>query len=125
MYLSTRTIWAAIIALAVFAVLGIAVTLYILFGHPHAPSGGTVTGIVLALAALLAYRLSLTFWPWWPCGHCGGSKIRRHPGRGRITRAHGGCLWCRGKGRHPRLGVRVLTPNRARDLRAGKPGRFG
>lgn len=124
-YLSTRTIWGLIIGLSVLAVLGIAVTLYVIFGHSHAPSGGTVAVIVIALVILVAYRLSLTFWPWWPCSHCGGSKIRRHPGRGRITKAHGGCLWCRGKGRHPRLGVRVLTPSRARDLRAGITGRFG
>lgn len=59
MYLSTRSIWAAIIALVVFSVLGIAVVLYALFGHPHAPSGGTVAVCAVAFTAGAVYCWSL------------------------------------------------------------------
>ena len=85
---------------------------------------------VLAVFAVLAiggagYALSLRFFPWWPCSRCGGSKIRKHPGSGKVAKAHGGCRRCGGKGRHPRLGVKVFTPSRASDLVSGKTGRYG
>jgi len=80
---------------------------------------------VLAVLAVAGYALSLLVFPWWSCRKCGGAKIRRHPGKGKISRAHGGCQRCKGKGRRPRLGVRVFTPSRAADLVAGKTGRYG
>ncbi len=87
-----------------------------------------MAALVLIAAAVIAaggYALSLTFFPWWSCRKCGGSKIRRHPGKGKIRRAHGGCQRCQGEGRHPRLGVKIFTPSRAQDLVAGKTWRYG
>jgi hypothetical protein len=77
--------------------------------------------IVLAAAVFLAataYAVSLRVHPWAPCRACGGS------GKSRDTvwrKAHGTCRSCGGRGRHPRLGVRVLTPARARAMTAGQP----
>lgn len=123
MYLSTRTIWAAIIGLSVLAVLGIAVTLYVLFGHPHAPSGGTVVLAAGAGVVIGAYGWSLARHPWRNCRRCSGSG--GHVDTTMWKGTYGRCTRCQGAKGFPRLGVRVLTPSRARELRAGKRGRFG
>jgi DnaJ-class molecular chaperone len=77
--------------------------------------------IVLAAAAVLgaaAYLTSLRVHPWAPCRKCeGGGKSRDAVWR----RAHGTCRACGGRGRHPRLGVRVLQPGRARQMTTGQP----
>jgi hypothetical protein len=73
---------------------------------------------VAALIAVAAYLVSLRIHPWRPCRSCKGS------GKSRDTvwkKAHGTCPSCGGRGRHPRLGVRVLTPRRARQLAGGQP----
>ncbi|HEY1323215.1 MAG TPA: hypothetical protein VGF32_23355 [Streptosporangiaceae bacterium] len=76
--------------------------------------------LILAAAAVTAvavYALSLRLRPWWPCRACHGT--------GKTTdriwrRATGTCARCAGKGRHPRLGIRVLQPARARAMTAAK-----
>ena len=76
--------------------------------------------LILAAAAALAaavYLVSLRVHPWAPCRRCGGGGKSRD----RIWReAHGSCRSCGGRGRHPRLGVRVLQPARARQMTAGQ-----
>ncbi|HEY1321017.1 MAG TPA: hypothetical protein VGF32_12250 [Streptosporangiaceae bacterium] len=77
--------------------------------------------LILAAAAALAavvYATSLRIHPWTPCRTCKGS------GKSRDSvwkTAFGTCRACGGRGRHPRLGVRVLQPGRARRLTAGTP----
>lgn len=76
--------------------------------------------LILAAAAAVAaavYGLSLRLHPWVPCRACAGT------GKTRDTvwkRAHGTCRACSGRGRHPRLGVYVLQPARARRMTAGQ-----
>lgn len=73
---------------------------------------------VAALIAAAAYLASLRIHPWTPCRPCKGT------GKSRDTvwkAAFGTCRACGGRGRHPRLGVRVLQPGRARQLTAGQP----
>lgn len=71
--------------------------------------------IVAVLAAALAvtlYAVSLRWHPRRACRACGGSGKTRD----RIWRAaRGTCPKCLG-GMRPRLGVRVLTPGRARAM---------
>lgn len=79
---------------------------------------------LVALAALAviiaAYLISLRLHPRRPCRACEGSGKTRD----RIWRkATGTCPACGGKGLKPRLGVRILTPERARRLTAGQPSR--
>jgi tRNA(Ile2) C34 agmatinyltransferase TiaS len=76
--------------------------------------------LFLAIAIIVAvYLISLGVHPWWSCPRCGGSEVSQ--GRGR---SHGRCLRCRGRGRYPRIGVRVLAPGTARKMLEGKEGRF-
>lgn len=68
-------------------------------------------------AAAAAYLVSLRLRPWWPCRACRGAGKTG----GRIwRRASGTCPKCGGRGRRPRLGVRVLNPERARQLQAAR-----
>lgn len=77
--------------------------------------------LVLAAAAVLAaavYAVSLRARPWWPCRACRGSGKTRD----RIwKRASGTCPKCGGRGRRPRLGIRALNPDRARQMKAAQP----
>jgi hypothetical protein len=74
--------------------------------------------VIAAVIAAAAYAVSLRIRPWWPCRACKGSGKTRD----RIwTKATGTCPRCGGRGRRPRLGIRVLQPGRARQLEAGQP----
>lgn len=78
--------------------------------------------LILAAAAITAaavYAVSLRIHPWKPCRSCEGT------GKSRDTvwkTAFGTCKSCGGKGRKPRLGVRVLQPARARRMTGAGPG---
>ena len=76
--------------------------------------------LILAAAAVLAvvaYAVSLRLHPWAPCRKCdGGGKSRDAVWK----KAHGTCRACGGRGRHPRLGIRVLQPGRARRMNSGQ-----
>ena len=75
-----------------------------------------VAAAVIAAAAA-AYLISLRIRPWWPCRACEGSGKTRD----RIWKqAIGTCPKCGGRGRQPRLGVRILTPGRHKRLTAGR-----
>jgi hypothetical protein len=74
-------------------------------------------GIAIAvLAGGVYYAWSLRVHPWRTCRRC--------KGRGRRDRvfryARGGCARCGDRGRLPRLGIRVLTPERAKAMTAPK-----
>lgn len=72
--------------------------------------------IIVALAAA-AYLVSLWFHPWIACRSCNGSGRTR----GLLwRRAFGTCPRCGGRGRKPRLGIRVTRPARARAMLAGE-----
>ena len=74
-----------------------------------------VAVLAVALAAVL-YAVSLRLHPRRSCRACGGSGKTRD----RIWRAaRGTCPKCLG-GQRPRLGVRVLTPARARAMLPAK-----
>lgn len=74
--------------------------------------------LALAVAAALAapaYLISLRVHPWWRCRRCkGAGRSRARVWRG----AFGSCPRCGGKGRKPRLGIRVLDRERAREMTA-------
>lgn len=73
---------------------------------------GLLIVAVIALAAV-AYGISLKIHPWIACGRCHGSG----KSRGTVWKSsYGSCASCAGRGRHPRLGVRVLQRDRARRL---------
>lgn len=76
--------------------------------------------LILAAAVIAAavYGTSLRLHPWTPCRACDGSGKSRDA---MWKKAHGTCRACGGRGRHPRLGVRILQPGRARRLAAGTP----
>lgn len=77
-------------------------------------------GVFLVVLVVVGiYLVSLCVHPWWSCSSCGESK--RSAGR---RGAHGRCLRCRGEGRYPRLGVKILMPGTARRMREGEKGRF-
>jgi hypothetical protein len=75
-----------------------------------------VTVLIAAAAAGLAggaYHRALPQHPGAPSRTCGGGgKSRDRIWRG----AFGTCKACGGRGRHPRLGVRVLQPGRHKRL---------
>ena len=76
-----------------------------------------IVAAAVLTAAAAAYLVSLRLRPWWPCRACRGSGKTRD----RIWKpATGTCPKCGGRGRRARLGIRVLTPARARQLRAVK-----
>ncbi len=77
--------------------------------------------LVIVLAVVIAggyYAWSLRVHPWVRCrarGCKGGSR------RDRVFKgAYGACRHCGGRGRKPRLGIRVLTPARAKAMTAPK-----
>jgi hypothetical protein len=73
---------------------------------------------VTAGVAAAVYLVSLQVHPWRACRACGG----RGKTGDRIWRAaHGTCPSCGGKGRHPRLALRILAPARYRRLAAERP----
>lgn len=72
--------------------------------------------IVAVLAGGAYYAWSLRVHPWRTCRRCKGGT-RRDP----VFRyARGSCTRCGGRGRLPRLGIRVLTPARAKAMTAPK-----
>ena len=74
---------------------------------------GALLVIAVAAITVAAYLISLKVHPWAPCSRCsGGGKSRDRLWRG----AFGTCPSCGGRGKHPRLGVKVLQPGRARRL---------
>lgn len=71
--------------------------------------------LIVAVVAITAaaYVISLRVHPWIACRRCnGGGRSRDRLWRG----AYGSCPACAGRGRKPRLGVRVLQRERARRL---------
>lgn len=67
---------------------------------------------VICLLSAGAYAVSLRVHPWVPCRRCKGGRIH-----GSIwSRAFGECGSCGGRGRRPRLGVRVFQRERAGQL---------
>lgn len=73
---------------------------------------------VAVVAAAVAYLVSLRLHPWRPCRACSGTGRTKD----RIwTRAHGTCPACGGRGRHPRIGVRLTSPGRYKQLTEGQP----
>ena len=71
--------------------------------------------LIAAAAAAAYYGWSLRVHPWIPCWRCHG----RGSHRDRVFRnARGSCKRCGGRGRLPRLGIRVLTPARAKAMTA-------
>lgn len=71
----------------------------------------------LAVLAAAAYARSLWVHPWIRCRPCKGSGRTRD----RIWRgAYGSCPKCGGRGRKPRLGIRVAMRARARQMLAAK-----
>ena len=74
-----------------------------------------VTGAVVAAGGYYAWSLRVN--PWRKCRRCKGRGSRRD----RVFRyATGGCPRCGNRGRLPRLGIRVLTPGRAKAMTAPK-----
>lgn len=75
--------------------------------------------IVIAVAAAAGagyYAWSLRIHPWVSCRRCkGGRRVDRV-----FRYASGSCTRCGGRGRLPRLGIRVLTPGRAKAMTAPK-----
>lgn len=73
--------------------------------------------VIVVVLAAGAYAVSIWLHPWAPCRACGGSGKSRDV----LWRsAYGTCKRCGGRGRHPRAGIRVLTPGRHKRLaRAG------
>jgi hypothetical protein len=90
-------------------------------------AGSWFTGLAGPAVLITAGSAGLYLWslwrdPWRPCRRCGGSKVHR----GRIwTGTSGRCTGCGGEGQFPRLGVKLLTPGRARALAAGQRDRYG
>jgi hypothetical protein len=75
-----------------------------------------IAAIAVVAAAAGGYLVSLRIRPWWKCRACGGTgktRSRIRPG------ATGTCPRCLG-GKVPRLGIRVLNPDRARQMRPPK-----
>jgi len=72
--------------------------------------------LLIAAAAVIAvtvYTISLTWHPWTPCRACDGSGKTQD----RLwKKAIGTCPGCGGRGRNPRLGIRVLQPTRYKRL---------
>ena len=65
--------------------------------------------------------ISLRVSPSWPCWLCHGRGTHGDLFR---RQAFGLCPACHGGKRRTRLGVKVLMPGLARDIKAGKHGRF-
>ena len=75
--------------------------------------------LLIAIAPVAAagyYAWSLRIHPWVSCRRCKGGS-RRDP---LFRYARGSCTRCGGRGRLPRLGIRVLTPERAKAMTAPK-----
>ena len=71
-------------------------------------------GVLLTIAVVGGYFLSLVLHPWTKCLVCGGTKINR----GLVyTYSHRTCWRCKGTGRKLRWGTRRFMPNRTRRLR--------
>jgi hypothetical protein len=67
-------------------------------------AGGAVL-VLLALAAVAAYVVSLYLWPWRNCPRCGGTGTRR----GSNARRFGPCRRCRGTRHTQRRGSRTVA----------------
>lgn len=65
--------------------------------------------ITLIVSVALAYVVSLAVNPWRPCRHCDGKGKFSDP---LWSYAHRDCPRCKGRGRLPRLGRRVLFRGR-------------
>jgi len=59
---------------------------------------------MIAIAALLAYAVSLYRWPWRPCWWCEGTGLSRSSNK----RRHGTCWRCHGNKHVQRLGARTV-----------------
>lgn len=102
----------------------------------HAGSPGPWAALAgVGVAAVVAWRRSWVRHPWRNCRRCTAprAKGQQRPasGSGRHTDTtvfkgkSGRCTCCQGRGQHVRLAVRVFQPGRARELAAGKRGRYG
>lgn len=60
--------------------------------------------VKLGLVLAVIYLATLAFWPYTPCGWCGGGGRNA----GSNSRWFGNCWFCDGSGRKLRLGRRVL-----------------
>jgi DnaJ-class molecular chaperone len=61
--------------------------------------------VIVVLAVVLAYVVSLAVFPWRPCRRCDGKGKLADPV---FAYAHRDCSRCNGRGRLPRLGRRVM-----------------
>lgn len=71
---------------------------------------GTLTAIGIAVALILVYICSCTFWPFRPCWCCRGSG-KHHRGDGKVFKD---CRWCKGSGRRLRIGRRIWNHGQRR-----------
>ena len=69
-----------------------------------------MTHVLIALAVIVFWLLTLNFKPFARCWLCGGKGFRiRVRKNGRKTKAKGRkCLLCKGKGRRQRIGSRTV-----------------
>ena len=81
-----------------------------------------LAGLTVTAGGLTAYWWSLKRHPYRPCPRCHGRKAHIDttflPGTG------GRCLFCKGEGLLPRLGVRIFRRSDYRAIRAGKKGKY-
>jgi hypothetical protein len=94
--------------------LPLAVLLTVVFGVVHAAFAAVICGV------FAGYLISLYAYPNRDCISCDGHKT--HGPRG--ARNFRFCLTCGGRGRYPRLGVRLFRRDVIRGLEAGKRGRL-
>lgn len=81
-----------------------------------------LAGLAVTAGAGGLYWWSLKRHPYVPCPRCGGSKA--HVDTTFLPGTGGRCLVCSGKGLMTRLGVKLFLPATARDIRAGKKGKY-
>jgi hypothetical protein len=128
-------------AVVVAAAGGLVVAGFWVAGNVRVSAGSA--GPVLAaagagVAGVLVYARSLQRRPWRRCLRCKGSGRNVDTtlftgqmlkfltlGAVNLGPVQGRCTCCDGRQVHVRPGVRVFQPGRARELKAGKRGRYG
>ena len=94
--------------------LPLAAALGVIFWMAQLFAAAVIAGLVAA------YLVSLYVHPNRDCISCHGHKSHGPEGSANFRF----CLTCRGRGRYPRLGVRVFRRDVIRGLQAGRRGRF-
>jgi hypothetical protein len=92
----------------------LAAALGLIFWMAHLAAG------VAVCVVITGYLVSLYVHPERDCISCHGHKTHGPEGSANFRF----CLTCKGKGRYPRLGVRVFRRDVIRGLKAGRRGRF-